>query len=75
LRLIFLILFLGKFFAADTGQCVVQFLSIGGISGDRRLRRQLATVGTAVAAFYLPVTIMAYLYYRSVVSFLFFLLE
>jgi muscarinic acetylcholine receptor M3 len=44
----------------EEGTCVVQFLAGGG----NKLSSQLATIGTAVAAFYLPVTIMIYLYWR-----------
>ncbi|KAI1727147.1 7 transmembrane receptor (rhodopsin family) domain-containing protein [Ditylenchus destructor] len=49
----------GKF-TVEEGVCVVQFLALSG----RNWATQLATVGTAIAAFYLPVTIMIILYYR-----------
>uniref|UniRef100_A0A915CPR7 G-protein coupled receptors family 1 profile domain-containing protein n=1 Tax=Ditylenchus dipsaci TaxID=166011 RepID=A0A915CPR7_9BILA len=49
----------GKF-TVEEGTCVVQFLAVSG----RSYPRIMATIGTAIAAFYLPVTIMIILYYR-----------
>ncbi|KAI6190402.1 Muscarinic acetylcholine receptor gar-3 [Aphelenchoides bicaudatus] len=46
--------------ATDDGSCVVQFLAVGG----NRWPSQIATIATSVAAFYLPVSIMIYLYWR-----------
>ncbi|CAD5223265.1 unnamed protein product [Bursaphelenchus okinawaensis] len=45
----------------EPGSCVVQFLSQGA---KGRWASQMATVATCFFAFYLPVTIMIYLYYR-----------
>lgn len=47
-------------FTVEAGTCVVQFLAM---SGDN-WTSQVATIGTAIAAFYLPVSIMIILYYR-----------
>ncbi|KAI6230770.1 G-PROTEIN-RECEP-F1-2 domain-containing protein [Aphelenchoides fujianensis] len=47
-------------FTVEEGTCVVQFLAVGG----NKWPSQLATIGTAIAAFYLPVSIMIYLYWR-----------
>lgn len=56
---IFLELMSGKITAVEPGTCMVQFLATSG-----NWASQLATIGTAIAAFYLPVSIMIYLYYR-----------
>ncbi|KAI6237883.1 G-PROTEIN-RECEP-F1-2 domain-containing protein [Aphelenchoides besseyi] len=49
----------GEFTVAE-GTCVVQFLADSG----NKWTSQFATLGTAIAAFYLPVSIMIYLYWR-----------
>ncbi|KAI6198932.1 G-PROTEIN-RECEP-F1-2 domain-containing protein [Aphelenchoides besseyi] len=49
----------GEFTVAE-GTCVVQFLADSG----KKWTAQFATLGTAIAAFYLPVSIMMYLYWR-----------
>lgn len=49
----------GKITVIKAGTCMVQFLAATG-----NWASQLATIVTAIAAFYLPVSIMIYLYYR-----------
>uniref|UniRef100_A0A914GQ05 G-protein coupled receptors family 1 profile domain-containing protein n=1 Tax=Globodera rostochiensis TaxID=31243 RepID=A0A914GQ05_GLORO len=51
----------GRFIVEESAVCVVQFLAQGN-SGN--WLSQLVTVGTAAAAFYIPVTIMIVLYYK-----------
>uniref|UniRef100_A0A183C1N7 G_PROTEIN_RECEP_F1_2 domain-containing protein n=1 Tax=Globodera pallida TaxID=36090 RepID=A0A183C1N7_GLOPA len=51
----------GRFIVEESALCVVQFLAQGN-SGN--WLSQLVTVGTAAAAFYIPVTIMIVLYYK-----------
>ena len=45
----------GRFIVEESALCVVQFLALGDYA--RNWRNQLATVVTAAAAFYIPVTV------------------
>ncbi|KAL3097005.1 hypothetical protein niasHS_002721 [Heterodera schachtii] len=51
----------GRFIVEESAICVVQFLALGN---SRNWLSQLVTVATAAAAFYIPVTMMIFLYYK-----------